>query len=82
MIAPPGPDLSKSVNIESRISPEYFRDFMDHKSPEDVELLPRKYRPMYIYISDMEEFFNRLKTKLLTMGVKESECKCQLGSIR
>ena len=58
---------------ELHIDGSYFRDFQDNISIEDEKKLPKKRRATVVWIQRMDEFKDRIVTKLLSMGVTAHE---------
>lgn len=69
----PCPDCAGKHKISADIPASYFRDFSDHSQLEDIDKLPLGDQPALIFISDYNEFQNRLYKALRKVGVEDSE---------
>ncbi len=67
------PQKPGKQKITTIIPGEYFRDFADNFSKEQVLALPEIERPAVVVISDIDQFLGRIHRKLLSIGVKKSE---------
>lgn len=59
--------------MDANISATYFRDFMDNKTPEEIDLLSDDEKPALIIINNFDEFRKRIKAYLYSIGLDESE---------
>lgn len=59
--------------MNTNLPASYFRDFMDDKTPDEIEMLGVDEKPALVIINDFDEFRNRLLSFLCRMGLDESE---------
>lgn len=59
--------------VNAKIPAGYFDDFVEHKTKEEIEILPVEDRPALIAINKPGEFRNRINKYLISIGCKESE---------
>lgn len=71
---PTEPGIQK---ISAIIEGQYFKDFADNLTVEEVAKLPLENQPALVAIRDFDEFLERLKRKLTSMGLQESQILVQ-----
>ena len=59
--------------ISTTISSDYFREFANNLSKEDVHMLIEEERPAIVVINNIDQFLMMIRNKLLPIGAKESE---------
>lgn len=59
--------------ISGEIDSKYFKDFMDHKSLEEIEEMKMEDRPSIVIINNPKKFIDMIVEALKKIGVKESE---------
>jgi len=64
--------------LSAHIPGAYFQDFAEGLSADQVMLLDEEKRPSLVLIHDMDRFIEMIKSKLITLGVKESDILFQL----
>lgn len=60
-------------DIQTTIPAEYFKDFSDHKSQSEIEMLPDAKKPAVVVIKDFDAFKERIVKTLLSLGIKRDE---------
>ncbi len=60
-------------SISTTIPAKYFRDFCDHKTPEEIQKLPIGEQPALIVIRDFDAFKERLIGYLISLGISKDE---------
>lgn len=74
-------DLPKKEGMQKisyEIGSKYFKDFVDHKSIEDIEKMEIKKRPSLVVVHNPKEFIDRVVNTLISIGVKESEIMIEI----
>lgn len=64
--------------LTAEIPGRYFQDFAAKMTKEQVMALDEEKRPALVAISDSDKFINMVKSKLISMGIKESEILVQV----
>lgn len=59
--------------VEAEIPASYFSDFVDHKTIEEISMLPDDDKPAIIVIKNTGEFRNRIEDYLVSIGCDENE---------
>ena len=67
------PQTAGKQKISTIIPSEYFRDFADNLSKEEVLSLSEEERPAIVVINNIDQFLAMVRSKLLSIGVKNSE---------
>jgi tetratricopeptide (TPR) repeat protein len=55
------------------ISKDFFSDFANHMTQKQIDQLPREKQPVLIMINNPHEFFERIKSVLMGMGIRLNE---------
>lgn len=71
----PVPKITGHQDIECAVSGSYFKDFADNKTKEQIMKEEEEKRPAIVMIDKKKEFLDRIKSKLHSLGAKESEIK-------
>ena len=66
-------DENGQAHYQSRITKRYFSDFTDYKTREEYDKAEKAEQPVVVFVYNPHEFFNRIQTALMELGVKEEE---------
>lgn len=69
----PVPEKAGYQDIECVVPASYFKDFADNMTEEQIMELDEDERPALVAIDKKNEFLNKIKSKLIFLGAKESE---------
>ncbi len=67
------PEKAGWHSIHTTIPAKYFRDFVDHQTPEEIKCLPLDKQPSVVVIRDFDALKRRIITHLLSLGISEDE---------
>ncbi|MGL5694206.1 MAG: hypothetical protein ACRCXA_09015 [Peptostreptococcaceae bacterium] len=65
--------------IFGEIDSKYFKDFVDHKSIEDIEKMEIKERPSLVVVNNPKKFIGMVVKALTSLGIKESEIMVEIA---
>lgn len=67
------PEKAGWHSISTTIPANYFRDFADHQTPEEINSLPFDKQPSVVIIRDFDALKNRIIAHLVSLGISQDE---------
>lgn len=67
------PDSEGKCRLKANIDKRYFQNIADNMSKTEIEAQPYEDRPAIVVIKDLDAFLEKLKIKLISLGVSEDQ---------
>ncbi len=66
-------DDKGKAHYQSNITKQYFSDFSDYRTRDEYDKAEKDEQPVVVFVYNPHEFFRRIRSTLMALGVKEEE---------